>query len=1011
MNRLPTPALPHTLAPLALALALAVPAAGADAPAAFASDWPQEVTRVWAGRDYWTNPLQDWRIAGGRLECIRPGPDRNVHLLTRDLAEGGGAFEVRVRMGLPGGLKKGWAGFRVGIRGTWGDYRDSVRRGRGTEAGLHAGRGLFLGRAPAVPRVRPGRAAPPPEPPADALDRDGWAATVETEETKAADNRAANMLDGKAGTIWHSRYSSDKPSYPHEVRIDLGERAAFAGFAVLPRQDKAIGRFADWELYVSDDGEQWGKPVASGRFADTAALGTARFKPVQARHVRLVAKTGIVPERPACAIAELYLLKPPGGKREKPSGARGPGGGEGKALATDDVELRLAGAPDEAGGYTLTLSAHDPGSGRQLAETHRPADPNALVGNIALVVDAPKNARGTVWFGDWRVSGAKLASHPERAFGPVLWAQHTLSRGVLKMTAQMPPLGDADGKAVRLEVRDGAAWKRVATAEIHPLARTATFRVADWDDTKDTPYRVVYALREADGKTADYAFEGTVRRDPADKKTIVLAGFTGNADYAFPNLDLVRHVKAHDPDVLFFSGDNIYENVGGYGVTRRPLEVAVLDYLRKWYYFGWAYADLLRDRPCVSIPDDHDVYQGNLWGQGGRKAPKGINSGGYAMPAEWVKVVERTQTSNLPDPYDPTPVKQGIGVYYTEMLYGRVSFAVLEDRKFKTGPAGVVPKSRGRSDHVHDPDFDPSTADIPGTKLLGDRQLAFLRDWASSWRGADFKVALSQTVFANLATLHGGGLKRLVADYDSNGWPQRGRRKALDAMRRAFAFMVGGDQHLATICHHGIDTWGDAGWSMCVPSVANFYPRAWVPVGEPARPVPGDIPHTGSYRDGFGNPVTVYAHTNPREMHREPASLHDKMPGYGIVRFHKDTRKIDIECWPLFADPRDPETGSQYEGWPKTIGQLDNYARRPTAWLPKIAVSGMDDPVVQVRRAGDDGEIVYTLRINGRTFRPWVFEAGAYDVGVGEQGTGRWKVLEGFEAASTKPDRTVKVAF
>ena len=49
------------------------------------------------------------------------------------------------------------------------------------------------------------------------------------------------------------------------------------------------------------------------------------------------------------------------------------------------------------------------------------------------------------------------------------------------------------------------------------------------------------------------------------------------------------------------------------------------------------------------IIDDHDVFQGNLWGAGGRKARR-VNEGGYVMPADWVRMVERTQTSHLPDP-------------------------------------------------------------------------------------------------------------------------------------------------------------------------------------------------------------------------------------------------------------------------------------------------------------------------------------------------------------------------
>ena len=102
--------------------------------------------------------------------------------------------------------------------------------------------------------------------------------------------------------------------------------------------------------------------------------------------------------------------------------------------------------------------------------------------------------------------------------------------------------------------------------------------------------------------------------------------------------------------------------------------------------------------------------------------------------------------------------------------------------------------------------------------------LAFIRDWAADWKGVDMKVAISQSIFANLSTIpdtvlidaHSPRLQPLprgvipkdylkAKDMDSNGWPQTGRNKAIDAMRKCYAIHFAGDQHLATIFHHGID--------------------------------------------------------------------------------------------------------------------------------------------------------------------------------------------------------------
>src|SRR5690242_18490777 len=71
----------------------------------FASNWQQSLDRVWLGPEYWANPMQDWRVANGRIECIKAAPNRNVHILTRQLGEQPGDLEMSVRIGRIGGAK------------------------------------------------------------------------------------------------------------------------------------------------------------------------------------------------------------------------------------------------------------------------------------------------------------------------------------------------------------------------------------------------------------------------------------------------------------------------------------------------------------------------------------------------------------------------------------------------------------------------------------------------------------------------------------------------------------------------------------------------------------------------------------------------------------------------------------------------------------------------------------------------------------------------------------------
>ena len=557
----------------------------------------------------------------------------------------------------------------------------------------------------------------------------------------------------------------------------------------------------------------------------------------------------------------------------------------------------------------------------------------------------------------------------------ICFALYTVHDHVLKMTAQLYPLDDGESRTAILRIKDNGEWREAARTQITEddygnedadRTWTAHFRVEDWDTTRDWPYQVT-ALEG----TALYA--GLIRHDPVAKSEIVVAAFTGNSIYErdggdLSRKDIVDNIKRLDPDLLFFSGDQVYDHT---------------HHLAYWLRFGRDFGDIVRDRPTITIVDDHDVGQGNIWGASGKTASTiGGNDGGYFMPAAYVKAVEKAQTWHLPDPYDASPVDQGIGVYYTDLTLGRIGFAILEDRKFKSPPIGTIPEPGPRADHVRTPDYDPASLDVEDAVLLGERQLSFLNEWGGDWRGTDMKAVLSQTIFCGGAHFIGSHSKRMYADLDTNGWPQTGRNRALAEMRRCFAVHIAGDQHLATIFHHGIDDWEDAGYSFCVPSIANLYLRWWDPENPGGNLQPGMPDYTGRHFDGFGNRVTNWAAANPSKEKNGGNKLTTRVAGFGVVRFDKSTREITFECWPRNVDILAPRA-LQYPGWPKTIAQIDNYGRRPVAYLPGLNVTGQTDPVVQIIDEAD-GEIVYTLRIRGTSFRPKVFAEGVYTIIVGE---------------------------
>ena len=555
----------------------------------------------------------------------------------------------------------------------------------------------------------------------------------------------------------------------------------------------------------------------------------------------------------------------------------------------------------------------------------------------------------------------------------ICFAYYTVNQGVLKLTAQLYPLKDGETREAALAIKAGDAWATIATTQVteepynnyrQDKTWTAHFRVEKWDESRTVPYRVT-----AVGGVATY--EGTVRANPVGKREIVVAAFTGNSNQDRRlKPDLVGNLRAQDPDLLFFSGDQVYDHN---------------DHLGAWLLFGRQFGEIIKDRPMISIPDDHDVGQNNLWGAGGKAASTVAgDDGGYFMPVEYVKAVERAQTWHLPDPPDPAPIERGIGVYFTSLNWGGVSFAILEDRKFKTGPNGplqLAPRCAPRPDWVTNPDCDPGPLDLPGLQLLGARQERFLESWGEDWAGADFKVVLSQTIFSYATHISHGN--RLLADLDSNGWPQSGRRRAVELMRRSFALHISGDQHLGVVAQYGADDWRDSSYAFCVPSIVNYYPRQWLPLGPAARAAEGPLPHLGDYTEGFGNKITMLTYANPTAF---PAPLDDlaaSASGHGLVRFDKQTRKITMESWPRGVDVTQPGA-RQYPGWPITIDQLDNYGRKPVAWLPEVeAPPGITAPVVQVVDERS-GEVVYTLRARTKHFRPWVFAEGSYTVRIGE---------------------------
>ena len=113
---------------------------------------------------------------------------------------------------------------------------------------------------------------------------------VDSEETAGEDGKGANALDGNPDTIWHTQWQDANPEHPHEIVIELKTPGTIKGFTYLPRQgENDHGDIKGYEFFVSNDGQNFGEPVAKGEFDAGKELKTVSFAPTACRFIKLKA--------------------------------------------------------------------------------------------------------------------------------------------------------------------------------------------------------------------------------------------------------------------------------------------------------------------------------------------------------------------------------------------------------------------------------------------------------------------------------------------------------------------------------------------------------------------------------------------------------------------------------------------------------------------------------------------------------------------------------------------------
>ncbi|CAN5370089.1 hypothetical protein BH11ARM1_BH11ARM1_10720 [soil metagenome] len=139
------------------------------------------------------------------------------------------------------------------------------------------------------------------------MEKKAWR-LVSADSQQIDEGPAANAIDGKLDTYWHTQYDPTTPKPPHQITVDMGTAENVAGFRYVPRQDGGVnGLVKGYEFFMSPDGQTWTK-VASGDFPKSNQPAKVKFAAVSARYFRFVATS----ERnggPWASAAEIDVLK------------------------------------------------------------------------------------------------------------------------------------------------------------------------------------------------------------------------------------------------------------------------------------------------------------------------------------------------------------------------------------------------------------------------------------------------------------------------------------------------------------------------------------------------------------------------------------------------------------------------------------------------------------------------------------------------------------------------------
>jgi len=135
--------------------------------------------------------------------------------------------------------------------------------------------------------------------------------TVEVIVRASSENpgeEAYRAMDGNRDTIWHSQWQGKVMPLPHTLSIDLTDEYEIKGLVLTPREGGFNGVIHQFELFVSNDEKEPGKPVFRGELPKSQQPQTVRLdNPIKGRYltIKVLSEHG---SNTFASLAELELI-------------------------------------------------------------------------------------------------------------------------------------------------------------------------------------------------------------------------------------------------------------------------------------------------------------------------------------------------------------------------------------------------------------------------------------------------------------------------------------------------------------------------------------------------------------------------------------------------------------------------------------------------------------------------------------------------------------------------------